>query len=305
MPKITTEEIINAYKETGSVWKSGKKLGLAGQTVHERLVAANYKLVGANWTDEEVAELKELVNHFTIAQIANRLGRPYNGVAGKISKLGLGNRFGNKGSKKPVKRTFNKQQIKEFITEFESLNTKITTFAKQKGLPIENIVHAIQRHFPEWWESFAEKAAVKPKQACPYCETQFWPMSAKQIYCTRACATQARSDRDYFGGRRRETIGWAEQTCQMCARQNVPGLSSHHVLGKENDPDNEYLIALCRGCHNVVTQVANRNFAATPEAWEVLIQLVIMRKNGANKDMKAVYASVEIDILTDADLDEG
>jgi pterin-4a-carbinolamine dehydratase len=70
------------------------------------------------------------------------------------------------------------------------------------------------------------------------------------------------------------------------------------MLGKENDPDNNHLIALCSGCHHIVTIVSGRKFAATPEAWEVLIQLVIFRKNGHNPDFRGVYTTVEIDMIT-------
>jgi hypothetical protein len=298
--KATTEEIIQAYKETGSVWKAGKKLGMAGQSVHERLKAVGYRLVSDTWTAEELEELESLAEQLTIAQIANRLGRPYNGVAIKLSRLGLGNRFGNKSSKKPKRNgKYRKEQVLTYIRDMETSGTKITQYAKQNGLETENLTYAIQNLDAEWWERYAQANAKKPKTACPYCEQEFWPQSGKQIYCKRHCANQARTDRDYFGGRRRETVGLADGQCQLCGQVGMKGLSSHHVLGKENDPDNNYLIALCQGCHQIVTLVAGRRFAATEEAWEVLIQLVLMRKNGAQSNMLGVFASVDINLLTE------
>ena len=70
------------------------------------------------------------------------------------------------------------------------------------------------------------------------------------------------------------------------------------MLGKENDPDNQHLIALCSGCHHIVTIVAGRRFAATPEAWEVLIQLVLIRKNGHDPNILGVFTSVDIEFIT-------
>lgn len=299
----TNEEIITAYQETGSVWKAGIKLGLAGQTVHERLKAIGYKLASSEWTDEEVEQLKQLVNTLTIAQIANRLGRPYNGVALKISRLGIGQRFGN-NRKVKIPRTgeYVKAKILDYIKQIDEQEIKVTTFARSNGLDIEPLVQAIQRFKPEWYEAYAESHAVKPKQKCPYCETEFWPLSHKQIYCNRKCANDARVDNGYFGGRRRETIGLAEGICQLCGEKTKRGLSSHHMLGKENDPDNEHLIALCQGCHQIVTIVSGRRFAATEEAWEVLIQLVLIRKNGHNPDFKGVYTSVDIEEITTQNL---
>lgn len=296
---ISNQDIINAYLETGSVWKAGKKLGLAGQTVHERLKALGHKLPGSEWTEAEIEELKNLASQMTIAQIANRLGRPYNGVALKISRMGLGERFGNKQKKKlPRTGAFTKAKIEQYIAEIKQEQIKVTTFARKQGLGVENLVNAMQRFAPEWYESYCEANAVKPKTKCPYCEIEFWPLNHKQIYCKRKCAEDARVDNSYFGGRRRETIGLLDGICQLCNQHTPKGLSSHHMLGKENDPDNQHLIALCSGCHHIVTIVAGRRFAATPEAWEVLIQLVLIRKNGHDPNILGVFTSVDIEFIT-------
>lgn len=296
---ITNQEIIEAYQQTGSVWRAGKLLGLSGQTVHEKLTAIGYPIAGREWSDEEIAELKSLATQMTIAQIANRLGRPYNGVALKISRLGLGERFGNK-QKKKIPRTgeYTKAKIEEYLKELNQTGEKVTTFSRANGLSTDTLVSAIQRYYPEWYEAYCEEKAVKPKTPCPYCQVEFWPLNHKQIYCTRDCANKARIDNSYFGGRRRETIGLEEGICQLCGNHTPKGLSSHHVKGKENDPDNEYLIALCQGCHHIVTIVAGRRFTATEEAWEVLMQLVIMRKNGHDPNFRGVYTTVSIDMIT-------
>jgi hypothetical protein len=296
---ISNQDIIDAYLKTGSVWKAGKLLGIAGQTVHERLKALGHKLPGSDWTDEEVAELTALANQMTIAQIANRLGRPYNGVALKISRLGLGQRFGNK-QKKKIPRTgqYNKDKVLGYIKELTETEEKVTAFSRKNGLSVEPLVASIQKFAPEWYESYCEKFAVKPKTNCPYCEEEFWPLNHKQIYCSRDCATKARVDNSYFGGKRRETIGLLEGICQLCGQHTPKGLSSHHMLGKENDPDNEHLIALCSGCHNIVTILGGRRFVATEEAWEVLMQLVIIRKNGHDPNFRGVYTTVSIDMIT-------
>lgn len=285
---------------TGSVWKAGKELGLAGQTVHERLKALGHKLPGSEWTEDELAELTALADKMTIAQIANRLGRPYNGVAIKISRLGLGQRFGNK-QKKKIPRTgeYTKDKVLAYVKELTETKQQVTKFSRQKGLGIEPLVNAIQKFAPEWYENYCKENAVKPKTNCPYCEVEFWPLSHKQIYCMRDCANKARVDNSYFGGRRRETIGLLEGICQLCGQHTPKGLSSHHMLGKENDPNNEHLIALCSGCHNIVTILGGRRFVATEEAWEVLMQLVIIRKNGHDPKFKGVYTTVQIEMITE------
>ena len=302
--RYDNEQIIEAYKQFGSVWKAGKHLGMAGQSVHERLRSIGYQIASAQWTHQELDELKTLAQEMTIGEIAHRLGRPYNGVAIKISRLGLGNRYGNKRKiKVPRTGEYTKARVKGYMDEIDSTGIKVSGIAKQNGFKVENLVKAIQKHYPEWWDAYSEANAAKPKTKCPYCETDFWPLSGRQIYCTRKCANDARVDNGYFGGRRRETIGLLEATCQLCGRQNVKGLSSHHMIGKENDPNNDYLIALCPGCHQIVTILGGRNFAGTSEVWESLIQLVLIRKHGADKDFRGIFCSVEIEPVTDTNID--
>jgi hypothetical protein len=76
------------------------------------------------------------------------------------------------------------------------------------------------------------------------------------------------------------------------------------MIGKENDPNNDWLIALCPGCHQIVTILGGRNFAGTPEVWESLIQLVLIRKNGADADFRGIFCSVEIEPITDTNIDK-
>jgi 5-methylcytosine-specific restriction endonuclease McrA len=299
-PRFTNEQVIEAYQQTGSVWAAGKKLGMAGQSVHERLQKIGYPMANQKWTDEEYAELKKLKEaNLTIAQIASRLGRPYAGVALKISRLGLGDHAGNKGLRKiPRGQGYDKTSLKKYISDIDFYDEKVTTYAKKNGLDIETLAQAIERHFPEWWIDHRRAHSDLPEIPCPHCKNMFIPFTKKQIYCSRRCGELYRVDQNYFGGKRHTTIGLAEKTCQLCGRSNVEGISSHHVIGKENDPDNEYLIALCRGCHQIVTILGGRIFTGEPEVWEALIQLVMLRKKGAPG---GVSAYVEIDIFDDFD----
>jgi len=101
-------------------------------------------------------------------------------------------------------------------------------------------------------------------------------LKKKQKYCSTKCGNAYRINQTYFGGKRDTTIGLLEKTCQVCKRKNVKGLSSHHVIGKENDPDNLYLVALCRGCHQLITILGRRNFNSA--IWESLIRFSALRK---------------------------
>lgn len=278
--KATTQQIVEAYRETGSVWKAAKRLGMAGQSVHERLVAAGFSLRGRNWTEDEVDELRALIGNLVpLGEVARRLGRPYAGVACKASELGMKS-TPQRMRKVPRGAGYSKAQMKEHIKALWRYDGTITQFVRSRSLQIEPFVQAFQRHYPDAWRDYTEQHAVGPRKRCPYCDDEFLPMSARQTYCTRKCGTDARRDEQYFGGNRRFTVGLRAGVCQLCGGERAKGLSSHHVFGKENDPGDRVLIALCRGCHQLVGLLAARKFADEPAAWESLISLVWMRRHG-------------------------
>lgn len=305
--KATNEEVIAAYQATGSVWRAAKQLGMVGQSVHERLRALNYPLAGRKWTVDEDAELATLVaNGVPLGEIAHRLGRPYSGVAGRASHLGIKS-IPKRNRKIPRGAGYDKASVEKHLRNLERSGVKVTRYARAEGLSVELLAKAIERNFPDRWQAYKQTHSDIPSKTCVYCETEFIPGNSKQTYCTRDCATAARSDRSYFGGNRRATIGLAEGVCQLCGRKEVKGLSSHHILGKENDPLNTELVALCPGCHQVVSHLGGRAFVDDPRAWEALIALAWTRRHGheihANPQSQVVYTEVHIEVY-DADLDE-
>ena len=72
-------------------------------------------------------------------------------------------------------------------------------------------------------EAYGARNAVKPKTKCPYCNEDFWPLTNKQVFCSRRCADTNRVDQSYFGGRRKETIGLNEGICQLCNQHKHKG----------------------------------------------------------------------------------
>lgn len=304
--KATNEQIIEAYKATGSVWAAGKRLGMAGQTIHERLQHLGYPMVSRNWTTAETDELRLLIESgLTLGQSAARLGRPYTGVAGKSSELNI--KANQSFPKKlPQGAGYDKASTLRHMKAVLAYSGKVTHYARANSLSIEMLVQAFQKYCPEDWQRYVERTSDLPQKTCPYCERSFIPMTGKQAYCSRRCAALARKDRDYFGGKRRTTVGLEAGICQLCERQGVKGLSAHHVFGKENDPENEGLIALCPGCHNLVSLLAARNFIDVPERWEALVSLAWMRKHGADfaagdLDGKELWCSVEFELDTFAE----
>lgn len=308
LTKATNEEIVAAYRETGSVWATAKRLGMCGQSVWERLRALGHQLPSAKWTDEEIAQLQQLAGDATIGEIATRLGRPYAGVACKISELQLGSRYGNRQQRRRQPGGYAKKRVLSLINQLESYGGSLRQFSAKHALDIETFIRSIQRFDREFWDDYTRRRSDLTEKICPNCREPFYPFTSRQRTCSRKCSDQARVDADYFGGKRQQTIGLAAGICQLCMSPTRAGLSSHHVLGKENDPENNFLIALCRGCHQLVGMLAGRRFSDSEQGWENLINLVMARRLAdKNHDAQTKYVgthvAVDIDWLTREDLE--
>lgn len=174
---------------------------------------------------------------------------------------------------KPIrKRGYTKTDVARIIQEIG--NQSLTAYAKANNLNLDLLKQALAQHAPLWW---ASETKTDTRLTCPNCQREFYA-KPNQKYCSTRCGNQHRVNLEYFGGDRSQTIGLVEETCQLCGRSQIAGLSSHHVLGKENDPNNTFLVALCRGCHQVVTLLGSRNFGDAE--WAGLISLSILRKTG-------------------------
>lgn len=299
--RFTNQEIIDAYKQTGSIWRAAKLLGACGQSVWERLRALDYVLPAQMWSTEEDAELRLLIeNGSPLGEATRRLGRTYAAVASRVHTLGL-KADRRKARKLPRGAGLDKESITKHIKQIAGFKGSLKQYCRQHGLDLELLVKAIQRYDMEFWKRYSRESSSLQVSTCPQCSAEYIPMTAKQKTCSRKCSSDLRVDRDYFGGNRSNTIGLAEGICQLCEKPK-PRLSSHHIFGKENDPANEFLIALCAGCHQAVTHLGGRADVTSPAFWETLINLAILRKLGPKKPM-GIHTSVEIEEMTEEDVD--
>ena len=182
----------------------------------------------------------------------------------------------------------------------------LTSYARRNSFHVDSLVMAFEKYCPEDWEEYRKTRFNFPRRSCEYCGGSFLPSSAKRRFCTKKCWSESRVDARYFGGRRRMTVGLKDGICQLCGNRPLRGLSSHHVFGKENDPGNLHLVALCRGCHKLVTILASRMFVGDEVSWESLITLAWLRKHG-RKVVSTGAAIIEVCVEIDshkADEDE-
>lgn len=307
---MSNQELIAAYEKTRSVWRAGKEVGLAGQSVHERLVALGIPLSMKKWTSAEDDEMRALIeNGCQLAEVARRLGRTYSATATRASDLGMhNNRRVRSNRKLPRGAGFDKVTVRKHMKQLAASPRSFTQYCRTNRLAVEVLSRALETHCPDDWEAYKRAHSDLPSANCEYCGREFVPSSSRQRFCTRKCGDQSRIDLSYFGGRRRETIGLSEGICQICGRQRESRIASHHVVGKGNDPDNSFLVALCNGCHDLVSRLGARPWVNDPEIVESLLSFAWMRYFGpaiAATDGAGVRISVDIEpLVTDAEGEE-
>ena len=292
--RVTDEEVVAAYKETGSIWKAAKRLGLVGQSVHERLRRLGYPMAHQEWTEEERREARSLAEQGEpIGHIAARLGRTYWAVALKLSRLGVSSQRSDWRKKPKHGAGLTKKRVVAFARKLAEGKMTVRRLARMEGVAITPLVDALQYYEPERWQRYVMDHSDLGIEKCPGCGRDFVPLTKKQQFCTGRCREAHRRNLAYFGGRRFDAIGLREGVCQLCRKKVEKWLSAHHVLGKEKDPENEALIALCRGCHDVVTRLASRPWMEDPEVVADLIALALARRGRLT-----AFVSVELEDWT-------
>ncbi len=299
--RVSNEELIAAYRETGSVWRAAKRLGLVGQSVHGRLRRLGYPMAHQEWTEAELKEARSLATQGEpLGQIATRLGRTYAGVALKLSRSGVRSQHTGWREKKPKRGAgLTKKRVIAFARKLEGGKTTVRRLARMEGVAITPLVDALQFYEPQKWQRYVLDHSELGIEKCPGCGRDFVPLTKRQQFCTVRCRESHRRNVSYFGGRRQEAVGLREGVCQLCRKKVEKWLSAHHVLGKENDPDNEALIALCRGCHDILTRLAARPWVEDPDIVADLISLALARRGRTS-----AFISVDIEEWTAEEIQE-
>ncbi len=139
-----------------------------------------------------------------------------------------------------------------------------------------------------------QPVAKPTDKTCEYCGkpigVEYRPTKR---FCSDKCRNESRLDRCYHGGLRKTAIGFDSGTCWVCGKTGLKsrGKQVHHVMGKDNAA--EPLVVLCRGCHNLVSDLGQRVFLADPEKVEDMITLARFAKGLPNMRTKVTYEEVE------------
>ena len=93
--RVSTETLLNSYRETGSVWKTAERHGMCGQSVHQRLALRGWITPTRDITDEERAQIRDLYEsgfhkgQGILDALAKKLGRTKQLVCRTAGEMGL------------------------------------------------------------------------------------------------------------------------------------------------------------------------------------------------------------------------
>jgi len=255
-----------------------------------------WHIASLSWTSSEIKLLKSfLAEGLELDVIASKLGRTYLGTAHKAAAvLTLGER-GGKPLKVPRGKGLSKKETIKLWEAVKVWDKTWSGFCRLHKIDVVLAASAMDLYFPDEWPAEASRLGLE-KASCRGCASFFYRSKVKgRATCSNRCTGRIRRDSEYFDGMRMDAVGMAEGVCQVCMVKPKRGLSAHHVIGKGNDPENKLMVALCVGCHQLVTDLSLRGFLFDANAWVRLIKLVLMRKYINLEDFNK-NASFSIDV---------
>jgi len=159
--QVSTADLVEAYKATGSVYAVGRKFGLNGSSVHERLVRHAPGVVKRprRWTPDQLRLLSEHYQHFVAAgklgELAKKLGIGKSSVCAKARQLGLT----DQNRKKPYASVWMympEEDAARVWDEFKSSRLGMIAWCKKKGYDDLGFSRCMKKFFGDEWESVME-----------------------------------------------------------------------------------------------------------------------------------------------------
>lgn len=166
MRRWTDEQVLSAYRETGSVQKAAEKLGGCGASVHERLVRLGASTPINVFTD---ADRERLLREYVIYRDAGRLdelalsmGRTKQFIARQAGKLGLTDPHAP-NTKRRVWKGMSQEVAQVIWDDFKTSSLGLGHYCRSKGYDDLGFARTMREHFGDEWDHVIELKA--PKQS--------------------------------------------------------------------------------------------------------------------------------------------
>lgn len=160
----TDANLIALYRELGSVWMVGARVGLAGQTVHKKLCKYGVIKPVNVFGEADKAILREKyaahAGSGTLAVLAKEMGRTRHFICRQAKALGLT----DKSREKPFLATWKyvtEEQAKPIFEEFKKSDKGMGVFCRDKGYDSVGFSLTMRKYFADEWEHVIELKAPK------------------------------------------------------------------------------------------------------------------------------------------------
>lgn len=157
--KVSDAELVEAYERTGSVWKTGKEVGLCGQSVHERLQKLGKAKHVNVFTEDEKNILKERYSVYRDAgkldDLAKKMGRTKQFICRKAKELGLT----DKNCKREYVSTWkyaDSETLILILRDIVASGKTITEYCESKGYSSVALWKAFLEKTPAEYEAVSE-----------------------------------------------------------------------------------------------------------------------------------------------------
>ena len=164
MLKATNEQILAAYQETGNIWRTAEKLGMCGQSVHERLVKLNIPLNNPAFNEEDYKKLEEKYLLYRDAGqldlLAKEMGRTKQFICRKAKKLNLTDR-NHKSRWLAVWKYMPEEVARSFLEKFKHSKYTMKQFCNKFGYDDLGFSRTMKQFFPDEWDAVIESKTPK------------------------------------------------------------------------------------------------------------------------------------------------
>jgi len=130
---ISSIAVCESYAETKSIYQTGKKFSVSGETIRKILNLAGVSTSSRNWTDAETDCLKKAYENpiaCDFKELELKLGKSYDAIIAKAGELGISNASGShlrrRKSRTPAKPKRTREELSkeksEFMVDWHSKN---------------------------------------------------------------------------------------------------------------------------------------------------------------------------------------
>lgn len=159
-------KILETYKRTNSIWKTGKICKLSGQRVHEILLEANVECLGRGrfFTEEDkkilIGEYGLYSSEGNLDVLAKKMGRTKQFICRQARYLGLTNRHRKKKWAHSDVRRWDSTMATIFLNDFQKQTLNFDQYCLSLGINELIVSQVLASVVPARWDEIKEERMI-------------------------------------------------------------------------------------------------------------------------------------------------